>query len=352
MNSPPRVSVLIPTYQRPRLLARAISSALDQTVRDLEVLVFDNASADDTASVVNAIASADERVRFFTSDHNLGGFSNFDRAMRAVRTEYFSFLADDDRLVANFCEVAVRALEQDPEALFVVTQVIDCDSDDRAMIRPFMQLAPGSYEPPAGLRAMLEGRHPNWTGILFRRRVMERVGYLDPKTSPYFDLDYQLRAAARVPFCVLSGYGAIYCLHQGSMQGSGQLGEIPSAMRCIRRNVAVDPMLSVDLRNEAVEALHRLFSHALFRLALGLSRRGELKEAHRAARALRSDYGSYLPSLIVDAAAVLCALLPPVRKALARRAVRRRPYVRRGHETLTVSDLLRENRLGPTDDAG
>lgn len=88
------VTVIIPTYKRPHLLVRAINSVLNQTYENLEVLVVDDHSQDETQSVVRAVI--DPRVRYVGHDVNKGLPAVRNTGIRAARGEYIAFLDDDD----------------------------------------------------------------------------------------------------------------------------------------------------------------------------------------------------------------------------------------------------------------
>src|ERR1019366_5330812 len=71
------VTTVIPTFRRPRVLKGAIESVLAQTFADFEVNVYDDASGDDTATVVQSISSRDPRVHYFCHPKRLGMMANF-----------------------------------------------------------------------------------------------------------------------------------------------------------------------------------------------------------------------------------------------------------------------------------
>jgi glycosyltransferase involved in cell wall biosynthesis len=96
----------IPTHNRARFLREALASATAQTLRDIEIVVSDNASTDDTVQVIRD--SGDPRVRYLRNDSNVGAVANFIRVAEAAATPYFSWLQDDD---AVHCEFAKRACE-------------------------------------------------------------------------------------------------------------------------------------------------------------------------------------------------------------------------------------------------
>lgn len=113
MRGEPLVSVGIPTYNRSRSLERAVRSVLAQDHRNLEVVVSDDASSDDTAAVGAALAAADARVRFATQPHNLGHAANYAWVLDAARGEYFMWLSDDDWLDAAYVGRCLSVLRDD-----------------------------------------------------------------------------------------------------------------------------------------------------------------------------------------------------------------------------------------------
>src|SRR3990172_8253160 len=106
----PLITTIIPTYRRPALLRKAIESVLAQseTFPFFEILVCDNASGDETASVVSEFAEKDSRIKYFCHSHNIQAVPNFNFGMKQVKTPFFSVLADDNTLLPNFFRDAVN----------------------------------------------------------------------------------------------------------------------------------------------------------------------------------------------------------------------------------------------------
>ncbi len=117
MRGEPLVSVGIPTYNRSRSLERAVRSVLAQEHRNLEVVVSDDASSDDTAAVGIALARADARVRFTSQPRNLGHAANYAWVLDAASGEYFMWLSDDDWLDAAYVGRCLAVLRGDPEVV-------------------------------------------------------------------------------------------------------------------------------------------------------------------------------------------------------------------------------------------
>jgi glycosyltransferase involved in cell wall biosynthesis len=114
------LTVLLPTYNRAASLPRAIESVLGQTRGDLELLISDNASEDDTEVVCRCFAERDPRVRYFRQPVNLGPIGNFNWLLAQAHTDFVLMLADDDWLDADYLERCVAIIEGDP-SLSIVT---------------------------------------------------------------------------------------------------------------------------------------------------------------------------------------------------------------------------------------
>lgn len=106
----PQVSVIIPTYNRSVLVKEAIESVLAQTLGDLEVLVVDDGSTDDTRKTIEAIA--DKRVRYFYKEN--GGVSSAKNiGLRQAAGEYVAFLDSDDLWEPDYLNTMISAIKKD-----------------------------------------------------------------------------------------------------------------------------------------------------------------------------------------------------------------------------------------------
>lgn len=104
----PTASVVIPTYNRARLLEVAIGSVLAQTWSDLEVIVVDDDSQDDTSAIVGGLQ--DRRLKYIKHSSNRGGSAARNTGIRAAQGHYVAFLDDDDRWLENKTEEQLRAI--------------------------------------------------------------------------------------------------------------------------------------------------------------------------------------------------------------------------------------------------
>ena len=115
MTSPdptPKVSVIIPTYNRAALLPRAVNSVLAQTCQDFELLIVDDCSADDTPQVIAAFT--DPRIRAFRHEVNRGLSAALNTGIANASAEYCAFLDDDDEFTPNSLADRLTALAAAP----------------------------------------------------------------------------------------------------------------------------------------------------------------------------------------------------------------------------------------------
>lgn len=121
----PLVSLLIPTFARPHYLREAIESGLAQTYRNLEILVFDNGTMDETLKVAEDATRRDARVRFKRNERNLGISANFNALADAARGEFAVAIGDDDRLLPEFVARLVAAMAPTVRVVFSNQYLID-----------------------------------------------------------------------------------------------------------------------------------------------------------------------------------------------------------------------------------
>jgi len=128
----PLVTIAIPTYNRASCyLPVALRSALGQSYPRLEVLVSDNASSDDTATLIQDIA--DTRLRYVRHPVNIGANRNSNYCLSQARGDYFLLLHDDDAIDADFLAACMQAVRNEirPGIIRTGVRVID----ERGVIR-------------------------------------------------------------------------------------------------------------------------------------------------------------------------------------------------------------------------
>lgn len=203
MGRPPEVSLCIPTFNDAATLADALRSATSQRGRDIEILVLDNASTDETPRLVAALAGSDARIRYLRHPENLGMAGNFNAAIRHSIGRNVLLLCADDALEAGCVERMAGALDERRDASMVVCGRWICDE----------RLQPRRVHRLRGRPSLVDGgtlmrecfaygnRIGEPSAVMFRRE-MAGPGF-DDRYSQVLDLVMWFRLLERGPAVVL-----------------------------------------------------------------------------------------------------------------------------------------------------
>ena len=164
MSAPPRVSVSLPVFNGERYLAQAIGSILDQTYRDFELIISDNASTDRTEELCRSFEARDRRIRYVRQPRNIGASPNFNICYELASGEYFKWAAHDDYLEPEYLAQCVEALDANPDAVLCQSLVRLIDDHDR-LIEIHRPIEPAAASPRPSDRFAARIRNPRCLDI-------------------------------------------------------------------------------------------------------------------------------------------------------------------------------------------
>jgi glycosyltransferase involved in cell wall biosynthesis len=208
----PRVSVCIPSYNAARFLRAAIDSVLAQDFADFELVVSDDASADDTAAVLGSYA--DPRLRVVRSEDRLGQAGNWNRCVELARGEYVTLLHADDELLPGYLERAVAVLDAHADVGLVHCSVQHVDEDGKPLhLQRLLDEDRIDRDDVMLRRLLLDGCVINPAGVMARRRAYETAGRFTDQIVWGVDWHMWIRIALRSPVAYLSESLALYREH-------------------------------------------------------------------------------------------------------------------------------------------
>ncbi len=266
-----RVSVIIPTFNRPDLLPRSVESAL-RAGSDVEVIVVDDASCDGTAAVCKTLRN----ITYVRLDSNRGVAGARNEGLLASKSEFVSFLDDDDRRLPNSIDAQLNLLEAQAAAGMIYGPALygneQCEPKG------------GSYpdECPQGdiFWPLMQWNFIPCPTVIFRRACLDRVGLLDESAAGVDDWDLWVRIAELYP--VLSTENAVAIWRQPTPT-SGQFSFRTDRMHRRAYRLHRDKWLRLprslradnQFRGEASRAFadratQQMFSEATSRLSDGL----------------------------------------------------------------------------------
>jgi cellulose synthase/poly-beta-1,6-N-acetylglucosamine synthase-like glycosyltransferase len=309
------ITTIIPTYRRPQLLVRAVRSVLRQTNPDFQVVVYDNASGDETAAVVARLASEDPRVHYRVQDHNLGGPANLLFGLSRVETDYASVLCDDDLLLPHFYEQALAGFAAYPDAGFVASPVMMVDQAGRVLRLIGQDWPPGRYDVPRAMLRMAERDHFIVTGTLFRRDAIE-IRPTDVETWTSTDLNLMLRVSGRHPIVVAPRPAAVFTVHAESPSSFPRLKQYWPGWTRLIANASEDERVPPAARAAAKRGLERRLATALLAVGLFSISRGDDQETTEAATVLVARYQQRVRAAFLRVVAGVCRIVPGTRRLL------------------------------------
>jgi glycosyltransferase involved in cell wall biosynthesis len=217
----PKVSILIPTFNRANYLRMAVDSAIAQTYPNIEVLVLDDCSTDETVNLSEAYSNT-ANVKFIRNENNIGFVKNWNKAVSLSSGEYIKIIGDDDILSADCVAEQARILDEHPDVGVVCCNCSIIDEGNRVksannLYRLF------SRDTKENGREFIKNyllgkRTVGWPGaILFRRQDINKAGGFDPQAGCPADIDMWCRILQVKDFYYLDKMLAYCRLFSGNL---------------------------------------------------------------------------------------------------------------------------------------
>jgi glycosyltransferase involved in cell wall biosynthesis len=269
MQSGPFFSVIIPTYNRERLLLRTLGTVLGQTFTDYEILVVDNCSTDRTEDVLRPYVAAG-KVRFLKHDRNYERACSRNTGLENAAGRFVTFLDSDDLMYPdNLADAHAYALAHADVPLFQNLYEL-VDEGGRILHR---YRVPSLRDP---VRAIAEGNFLSCIGVFLRRDFYQRFRFsTDPALTGSEDWDYWLRV---VPHCRVGRINRVNSgiVHHGARTVTTQrLAAVQERIERLVRRVVEDRELAAVYRPH----LRRMESSSLVFLASTANSGGQYRQA-------------------------------------------------------------------------
>ena len=210
-NSKPMISVVVTTYNHARYLPDAIDSVLAQDVAADEIIVVDDGSSDDPASVVARYQSV-----AYVRQQNQGLSAARNTGWRKARGRFVTFLDADDRLRPNALSTNLNQFENFPDCAFVYGAYSFIEEGGRHLaLVPFTAIGDDAF------RSFLTGNRVGMHAtVLYRRECLEKAGGFDTTLPACEDYDLYLRLSRLYPVASTSAWLAEYRRHGANMSNN------------------------------------------------------------------------------------------------------------------------------------
>lgn len=203
------VTVIIPTHNRAAMIERSVQSALAQSYEDLDVIVVDDGSTDNTAEVVERIV--DDRLRYIRREKNAGAQAARNAGVRAASGDLIAFLDSDDEWDPLKIELQVEKLSTCPPSVgMVYCGIRRIDQDGRTVPDRIPRYRGRLFE-----RLLQKNIIGGMSVALIRADVLREVGPFDERLRARQDLDMWLRIARHYEIDFVPEKLVVYHLHRG-----------------------------------------------------------------------------------------------------------------------------------------
>ncbi len=210
----PTVSVIIPTYNRANYLKNSVQSVLYQTIKDIEIILINNYSTDNTLEVIRSFN--DKRIKVINFKNGGVIARSRNQGMMQSSGKYIAFLDDDDMWCENKLELQIKYLASYPEFGAVYSNAIIIDEMGK---RKGLLMNRGQAKEGKVFKELLAGNFIATLTVLMRREIPESIGMLneEPSMIAVEDYEYWMRAALKFDFGYIDRPLAMYRVHSTSM---------------------------------------------------------------------------------------------------------------------------------------
>ena len=201
----PLVSVCIPAYNSSVYIKRTMESVLEQNYKNIELVVIDDQSKDNTVEIVESVK--DPRVRLVKNEKNLGMTGNWNNCLAEARGDYIKLICADDVLYKDSIEKELGALLAHPEVTLVMsdTALIDENGKRTGCFKRYPKSGLLDGKKVAKRALIFKSFFGAPCNTLFPRSSYEKAGGFDPKFPFILDFDMWIRMA-----CL----GKIFVIHE------------------------------------------------------------------------------------------------------------------------------------------
>lgn len=280
----PRISIVIPAFNREDYLSATITSCLHQSTPIDEIIVIDNHSTDKTSSIARNLERKHQQIRVIRNQKNIGMIANWNKGIKATKHEYVAVLHSDDLLPYHWCEQIKKAISLNfkvPPRLYFGTVVYVRESNQNiktiAKIKTFQTNQ--YFKPKESISKLWRNFYGNpgcSAAVVYHKSIFELIGYFNPDHSTEADQEFHLRVLNKFPSYHLNQDLVYYRLHQ--LQGYDLKRETGSDDRSIDRILNSLKIQSANLDDKSLIAYNSCGA-LLYYLQFVLS--GKTKHAKR-----------------------------------------------------------------------
>ena len=220
-DNQPLVSIVITSFNRAKWIEKAIQSALDQDYPNLEIIISDNQSTDNSDEIIKKY-TADKRIRYFRNEVNIGMVANFKIATEQRATgAYVNFISSDDYLCDNhFISSAVNLINKYPNVVLVIARYSTLTEGSDQLVADTTNMFQQEFrEGKDAFELFPTILSPGWGGILLDRdKLIKTNAFVSKAQSLDYEANLKLMLQGNLGYINKLSY--IFRKHASQISGS------------------------------------------------------------------------------------------------------------------------------------
>lgn len=256
----PKVSVIIPTYNRDRFIGDAVQSVLNQTFRDFEVIVIDDGSTDQTREMVQAFSS--EKLRYIYQP-NQGRSNARNHALRLTNGRYIAFLDSDDLYLPDKLALQVEHMDSHPKIGMIYTSAYCIDENGLLKKEKYEATVSGCIYEDIAFFVPVTITLPT---VMVRREVLDKVGGFDEAMARFEDTDMWRRISKHYQINALHERTCLLRTHTDNALAAQHPGQISGALDYYVKKIGEeDTDVGIIIRRKGIARLYGYYGAAMMR---------------------------------------------------------------------------------------
>lgn len=210
----PKVSVIIPTYNRAKMLKKCLGSVLSQSFQNFEIIISDDGSTDNTKEIVKNYQTQDDRIKYIWQENSGNPTKPRNKGIKEARGEFIAFLDSDDEWLPKKLEKQIALFQKNKKSNIgiVACNVLTFNVDNKKIKK---------YKIPNYKNAFKELLARNFifgsaSMVMIKKEVFDEVGLFNENISSLEDWEMWLRITKKYDFDKVEDYLCCLTVHNGN----------------------------------------------------------------------------------------------------------------------------------------
>jgi glycosyltransferase involved in cell wall biosynthesis len=229
-NNYPRISIITPTLNQGQFIQKTINSIIEQNYPNLEYIVVDGGSTDNTIQILE---DYEEKITW-VSQHDKGQADAINKGIRMASGELLAFINSDDYYLPNVFKIVADIFSNNPDTKWVTGSYVIVDVNDKP-IQPLIILYKDFIRKFSGVHAMKFTNYIAQPSTFWRREIFDEIGLFDITLRYTFDYDFWLRLLLHYPLYNIKLPLSAFRIHKEAKGGKEYHEQFDEELKVLQR---------------------------------------------------------------------------------------------------------------------